>query len=58
VEQAIREYRDGREEQADRLIAMEAASLGFAAGVAFLFDGEALDGVVHSSVHLQSRAAP
>jgi hypothetical protein len=33
---------------------VEAALLGFAAGVALLFGGEALDGVVHSSVHYKA----
>jgi hypothetical protein len=58
VEQAIREDRCGREEKADGLIAVEAASLDFAAGLALLFGGEALDGVVHSSVHCKAGRHP
>jgi hypothetical protein len=54
VEQAKRKDSCGGEEQTDCLIAVEAALLGFAAGVALLFGGEALDGVVHSSIHYKA----
>jgi hypothetical protein len=48
VEQAIREDSGGGEEEADGLIAMEEAALGFAAGLALLLDVVWDEFVVHA----------
>jgi hypothetical protein len=49
VEEPVCEDSGGGEEQADGLIAMEEAALGFAAGLALLLDGEANQFVVHGA---------
>jgi hypothetical protein len=48
VKQPVSEDRGGRKQQADSLVAMEEAALGFAAGLALLLDVERDEFVVHA----------
>jgi hypothetical protein len=55
VQQAVCENSSGGKEQTDGLIAIEAETLGIAAGGSLLLVGEAFDVVVHGQV--RSRAS-